>query len=65
MAPAGPEPGDGGRNPRKPVERERRHTAVLVIQSEHRFLPGHIVAAQLCDGQIAAVLQYVVIRLRL
>ena len=61
----GPEPGDNGCDPRKPVERERRRIAVQVIQSEHRFLPGHIVAAQLCDVQIAAVLRYAGVRLRL
>ena len=63
-ATAGPESGDGGCNPRKPADREWR-IAVPVIQSEHRFLPGHVVAAQLCDVQIAAVLRYAGVRLRL
>ena len=37
LALVGPEPGDGGCNPRKPVERERRRIAVPIIQIEHHF----------------------------
>jgi hypothetical protein len=46
-------------------ERERRRIAVPMIYSEHRFLPDHVIAAQFCDLQIAAVLRCTGFRLPL